>query len=67
MWGFYIVNVAGAVAFLWCLVYAFYTRDSPGEMANIKPIEKKYIEQSLGVYGQSVEERLRKRVSLIFY
>lgn len=53
--------VTGMLCFLWCCLYVFYARDSPGEMKNIKPIERKYIEQSLGVYGQTVEERLRKR------
>lgn len=55
--------ISGALCFLWCCLYAFYTRDSPGQMASIKPIEKQYIEQSLGVFGQSVEDRLKKRVS----
>ena len=54
---------SGAAAFFWCLWYAIFARDSPGQMASIEPIERKYIEQSLGVYGQSVEDRLKKRVS----
>ncbi|XP_045210377.1 uncharacterized transporter slc-17.2-like isoform X2 [Mercenaria mercenaria] len=53
--------VTGMLCFLWCCLYVFFARDSPGQMKNIKPIERKYIEQSLGVYGQTVEERLRKR------
>lgn len=53
--------VTGMLCFLWCCLYVFFARDSPGQMKGIKPIERKYIEQSLGVYGQTVEERLRKR------
>jgi len=57
----------GLACFCWCCLYVFYARDTPGEMTGIKPIEKKYIEMSLGVYGQSIEERNRKRVSTRSY
>ncbi|XP_052253573.1 uncharacterized transporter slc-17.2-like isoform X2 [Dreissena polymorpha] len=53
--------ITGLVSLLWCCVYAFFARDSPGAMPSIKPIERQYIETSLGVYGQSVEEQLEQR------
>jgi len=53
--------VTGGLALLWCCFYVFFARDSPREMASIKPIECKYIEQSLGTFGQTVEERLASR------
>ncbi|XP_052803963.1 uncharacterized transporter slc-17.2-like isoform X1 [Mya arenaria] len=53
--------VTGLACLCWCFVYVFYARSTPSEMASITPIEKKYIEMSLGVYGMSKEEREMKR------
>ena len=54
--------VSGGLGFLWCCLFVFYARNSPGEMPGITQIEKDYIEKSLGVYGQTEEDRQRSRV-----
>lgn len=57
---FYVFGLAG---FLWCCLFVFYARNSPGEMPGITQIEKDYIEKSLGVYGQTEEDRRKSRQS----
>lgn len=55
--------IFGLVGFLWCCLFVFYARNSPGEMPGITQIEKDYIEKSLGVYGQTDEDRKKSRQS----
>ena len=59
------IPISGLAGFLWCCLFVFYARNSPGEMPGITQIEKDYIEKSLGVYGQTEEDRRKSRVSLM--
>ena len=52
----------GLAGFLWCCLFVFFARNSPAEMPGITQIERDYIEKSLGVYGQTAEERAASRV-----
>ena len=56
----------GLAGFLWCCLFVFFARNSPAEMPGITQIERDYIEKSLGVYGQTAEERAASRVGYHF-